>query len=272
MRPRLGLALLLLALSGCLRCSPRALAPVNPEVFVERTVQVDGESYRYRVYLPLHYQRYRRWEPLRRWPVILFLHGSGERGDDNQRQTQAGIGPALAKYRERYRCLVVLPQSRAGEGWAGAMERQALAALEQTIAELRGDRERVYLTGVSLGGSGVWYMAARYPHRFAAVAPMAAEVVPTGGDQAPADLAQLLDGPDPYLSLARALGPAPVWAFHGADDKEVPVAETQRMVTALQALKHPVRYTEYFGMGHDCWDTAYADPAFVQWLFAQRLR
>jgi len=111
-RPRLGLALLLLAVSGCLRCSPRVLAPVNPEIFVERTVQVDGESYRYRVYLPLHYQSYRRWEPLRRWPVILFLHGSGERGDDNQRQTQVGIGPALTKYRERYRQMGQLKDSR----------------------------------------------------------------------------------------------------------------------------------------------------------------
>lgn len=268
-RTRLGLGLLVVVVSGCLRCSPRTLAPVDPNVFVERSVQVDGETYRYRVYLPLHY---RALQHLRHWPVILFLHGSGERGDDNQRQTQVGIGPALTRYRERYRCLVVLPQSRAGRDWEGAMERQALAALEQTVAELRGDRERIYLTGVSLGGSGVWYMAARHPHRFAAVAPMAAEVVPTGGDQAPADLARLLEGPDPYLSLARALGPAPVWAFHGAADPEVPVTESRRMVTALQALQHPVRYTEYPETGHDCWDTAYADPNFVQWLFAQRLR
>jgi predicted peptidase len=265
-RTRLTAALVLLAASGCLRCAPQALKKVDTNLFLERQVQMDGESYRYRVYLPLHY---RRW---RSWPVVLFLHGSGERGDDNQQQTKVGIGPSLEKYRDRYRCIVVLPQARAGKDWDGAMERQALAALEQAIHEFHGDPRRVYLTGVSLGGSGAWYMAARYPKRFAAVVPIAAEVVPTGGDQAPADLKKLLDGPDPYLSLARSLGPAPVWAFHGADDDEVPVAESRRMVTALQAVKHPVRYTEYPEMGHDAWDAAYADPGLVRWLFAQRLR
>jgi predicted peptidase len=271
-RTRAGLGLLLLAVSGCLRCAPQALTKVDPETFVERTVKVDGVDYRYRVFLPLHYERWRRLRGLRRLPVVLFLHGSGERGDDNLQQTKVGIGPALVKYRERYRCLVVLPQCRAGRSWDGAMERQALAALERTVAEFHGDPRRVYLTGVSLGGSGTWYLDARYPHRFAAVAPIAAEVVPTGGDQAPADLKKLLDGPDPYLALARSLGPAPVWAFHGADDDQVPVAETRRMVTALKALQHPVRYTEYPEIGHDSWDAAYADPTFVQWMFAQRLR
>jgi predicted peptidase len=267
-RTRLALGLLLLVASGCLRCVPRGLPRVNPNHFVDRQVTVDGETYHFRVYVPLHY----RQRPWRHWPVVLFLHGSGERGDDNLRQTQTGIGPALEKYRDRYRCLVVLPQARSGKDWDGPMERLALAALDQTLEQFHGDPRRVYLTGVSLGGSGTWYMAARYPGRFAAVVPIAAEVVPTGGDKAPEDLKKLLDGPDPYLSLARALGPAPVWAFHGADDNEVPVAETRRMVTALQAVKHPVRYTEYPGTGHDSWDTAYADPELTQWMLAQRLR
>jgi predicted peptidase len=265
-RTRLVAVFALVVVSGCLRCAPGVLKKVDTEVFLDRLVTVDGSDYHYRVFLPLHYKHWRRW------PVVLFLHGSGERGDDNLQQTKVGIGPALEKYRERYRCLVVLPQARAGKDWDGAMERQALAALEQTVKEFHGDPRRVYLTGVSLGGSGVWYMAARYPHRFAALAPIAAEVVPTGGDKAPADLKKALDGPDPYMTLAEALGPAPVWAFHGADDNEVPVAETRRMVTALKALKHPVRYTEYPEMGHDAWDAAYADPTLVQWLFAQRLR
>lgn len=265
-RTRIALGLALLVASGCLRCVPQALTKVDTEHFVQREVRVDNEMYRFRVYVPLHYQRWRHW------PVVLFLHGSGERGDDNLQQTKVGIGPSLKKYRERYRCLVVLPQARAGKDWDGAMERQALAALDQTVLQFHGDPRRVYVTGVSLGGSGAWYMAARYPHRFAAVVPIAAEVVPTGGDQAPADLRKLLDGPDPYLSLARSLGPAPVWAFHGADDDQVPVAESRRMVTALKAVKHPVRYTEYPEMGHDAWDAAYADPSLVQWLFAQRLR
>jgi predicted peptidase len=266
-RTRLALGLALLAASGCLRCAPGALNKINTDHFVERQVTVDGETYHFRVYLPRHYGRLPR-----HWPVVLFLHGSGERGDDNLKQTRVGIGPALEEHRDRYPCLVVLPQARAGKDWDGPMERVALAALDQTVEELHGDPRRIYLTGVSLGGSGTWYMAARYPHRFAAIVPIAAEVVPTGGDQAPADLKKLLDGPNPYLSLARALGPAPVWAFHGADDNEVPVAETRRMVTALQSVKHPVRYTEYPEMGHASWDAAYADPDLVRWMLSQRLR
>ncbi|HTQ80176.1 MAG TPA: PHB depolymerase family esterase [Thermoanaerobaculia bacterium] len=256
----------LLVASGCLRCAPEILKKVDTEVFLDRTAQADDEEFHYRLYLPLHYHHWRSW------PVILFLHGSGERGDDNLQQTKVGLGPALEKFRERYRCLVVLPQARAGEDWNGAMERRALAALDRTLAEFHGDPHRVYLTGVSLGGSGAWYMAVRYPRRFAAVVPVCGEVVPTGGDRAPADLRKYVDGPDPYMALARALGPAPVWVFHGSEDDQVPVAESRRMVTALKALKHPVRYTEFPELGHNSWDAAYADPSLTRWLFAQRLR
>jgi predicted peptidase len=268
-RGRVSAALALLAASGCLGCAPPVPTRVDPGLFLERAVAVDGETYRYRVYLPLGY---RGEQKERLWPVLLYLHGSGERGDDNLRQIEGGIGPALARFRRRYRCLVVLPQCRVGQDWIGAMERQAIAALERTVADFHGDPQRIYLTGISLGGAGTWYLAAHHPHRFAALVPIAAEVVPTGGDQAPADLAPLLASSDPYRALARALGPAPVWAFHGAADDEVPVTESRRMVAALKDLKHPVRYTEYPALGHDAWDTAYADASLVRWLFAQRRR
>jgi predicted peptidase len=255
-------ALLLLAVAGGSRCTEQP-------VFVERALATRGAAFRYRVYLPAHHKR------LRKWPVIVFLHGSGERGDDNLRQLATGLGPALQQHPERFQALVLLVQCPNGQEWYGENEANVFAALQKTIAEFHGDRTRVYLTGISMGGAGVWYMA-RHRNVFAAVVPVCGEVVRQRGDPFPTplpdDLRQLLDATDPYLALARAIGRAPVWAFHGRRDEVIPVTESRRMTAALKHAGGNVRYTEYPDEGHGCWDEAYGDPELWRWMFRKKLR
>jgi predicted peptidase len=240
-----------------------------PPRTLERKVVVNGHTFKYRVWLPSHYTK------LRRWPVILFLHGSGERGDDNLRQLSLGLGPALERYGDRYKAVVVFPQCRFGEEWYGEEEQQALAALEQSIREFRGDRRRIYLTGASMGGAGVWYMA-RHRKLFAALVPVCGEVARQRDDPFPSDpppdIARIVGAKDPYATLAQAMGKQPVWVWHGADDEVVPVSESRRMVAALERTGDLVHYTEVKGVGHDVWDVAYGNADLARWLMAQRLR
>lgn len=241
-------------------CSPQSK-------FLERKVTIEGRSYRYRVFLPPHYTK------LRRWPVILFLHGSGERGDDNLRQLTIGLPALLARDPARYRAVVVVPQCSLGHEWYGEMETQALAALDASIKEFRGDRRRVYLTGISMGGAGVWFLA-RHRERWAAIVPVSSEVVRQSDDpfpiEPPPDIAKLLHAADPYAAVAAAVGSTPTWIFHGADDNVISVEQSRRMDQALRAVHGNVRYTEYDGVGHNSWDRAYAEPLLPKWLLAQR--
>jgi predicted peptidase len=115
---------------------------------------------------------------------------------------------------------------------------------------------------------------ARHRSRWAAVVPVCGEVVRQADDPfpiaLPPDLAQLLHTPNPYGALAAAIGPTPVWLFHGADDNVISPDQSRRMYAALVAHHGDVRYTEYDGVGHDVWDRAYGEPALPKWLFAQR--
>jgi len=245
-----------------------AFATCTPQSrFLERKVIVDGRVYRYRVWLPPRYTK------LRRWPVILFLHGSGERGDDNLRSLTMGLPALLAHDPSRYRAVVVIPQCALNREWYGEMETQALAALDASVKEFRGDRRRIYLTGISMGGAGAWYFA-RHRGRWAAVVPVCGEVVRQKDDPFPLDpppeIAQLLGTRDPYDALARAIGKTPVWIFHGADDPVIPADQSRRMFIALRAHHGNARYTEYPGVGHDAWDRAYGERELPRWLLTQR--
>ncbi|HYS52684.1 MAG TPA: PHB depolymerase family esterase [Thermoanaerobaculia bacterium] len=237
--------------------------------FLERSVSLGDHQYRYRVWLPPHYTK------VHHWPVILFLHGSNERGDDNERQLALGLAPALEHFGDRYKAVVIFPQCGFGQEWYGDMESQVMAALESSIREFHGDRRRVYLTGISMGGTGAWYMA-RHRRRFAAVVPICGEVARDPADpfpvELPPDIARIVGAPDPYSALAQAIGTTPVWAFHGTRDDEVPVRESRNMVEALRRGGGTVTYTEYPGIGHDAWDLAYADAGMARWLLQQRMR
>ncbi len=231
--------------------------------FLSRSVTRDGKTYRYQVYLP------RDWTPDRAWPVILFLHGAGERGDDGLIQTEVGLGSAIRRHVDRFPAVVVMPQCRRAIWWPDPeMEAQALAALDQSMQEFRGEPSRVYLTGLSMGGYGTWSLAARRPGKFAAIAPVCGGIRRPAG--VPADAAAENPGVDPYAEAARKIGSTPVWVFHGSADVLVPVTESRKMVEALKAAGGNVRYSEYEGVGHNSWDRAYRDPEFPVWLLGER--
>ncbi len=228
--------------------------------FLDRTVTIAGAAYSYQVYVP------RAYDPDSAWPVILFLHGAGERGADGLIQTEVGLGPAIRRYPERYPAIVVFPQAPAESLWQGVPAQMAMAALEQTIQEYNTAARRLYLTGLSMGGHGSWYLSYHYPNRFAAVVPICGWV--TG---APFFEPVLPGVPQPRTVLARRLGATRVWVFHGESDEVVPVVESSAMFDALQAAGGRVRYTELPGIGHNSWDAAYGSPSFATWLLEQRL-
>lgn len=250
--------LAVLALSGC----------TSGGQFLERETYFGTHVYRYRVWLPHHYTK------LHQWPVILYLHGSGEQGSDNLQQISEGLGPALERFGERYKAIVVFPQCDSDQEWYGETESMTMAELEDTMREFRGDRRRIYLTGISLGGAGVWYMA-RHNRKFAAIVPVAGEVARTPDDPFPSDpppdIARIVEAPDPYAALAEKIGSTPVWAFHGAKDPVIAVSESRSMIAALRKMGNNARYTEYPNGGHEIWDAAYADEAMVRWMLEQKL-
>jgi predicted esterase len=249
--------LLLIAIAAC--------GP--PGQFVERQVGATGAPYRFRVWLPPHYT------PMRSWPVILFLHGSGERGEDNLRQLTVGLPKVLEAWPWRYPAVVVLPQCPLGEEWVGPIERQALAALDAAILEFHGDRRRLCVTGISMGGSGAWYLA-RHPHRFAAVLPVSGEIVAEASDPFPnpsPEVEKILQSRDPFATLAKRIGATPVWVFHGSDDTVIAVEQSRRMVAALHSAGGSVRYDELRGAGHVIWDDVYSSRRVAKWLLAQKL-
>lgn len=232
--------------------------------FLDRSVEVNGQTHFYQVYVP------RDYAPKRVWPVILFLHGSGESGANGITQTQVGLPGAIRKNPERFPAIVVMPQSSPSRQWIDPAEQAvALATLDAAMKEFETDSGRVYLTGLSKGGYGTWHLAAREPGRFAAIAPIC------GGVEFSQRLLERLgktaaDFPtnaDVAAKLGRGL---PIWVFHGGADPTVPPEASRGIVEALKAIRSNVRYTEYEGVGHNSWDKAYGDPAFAEWLFAQK--
>jgi predicted peptidase len=241
-----------------------AAAAQTPETgFLDRAVTVAGHEYPYQVYVP------RDYDAGARWPVILFLHGAGERGEDGVFQTAVGLGDAIRRDAARWRAIVVLPQSPRDSLWTGRPAEAAMAALDRTLAELSADPDRVYLTGLSMGGNGTWYLAYRHPERFAAVVPICGWVAADVGLPARAAVVPAEDG-EPFAALARRLKDVPVWIFHGEVDPVVPVEESRKAAAALEAVGGDVRYTEFLGVDHFSWDPAYRSVEFGTWLFAQR--
>ncbi len=212
--------------------------------FIQRTALRGALTIPYAVYLPPGHAT------TRAWPLILFLHGAGESGHDGVAPTKVGIGPALRKFPDRYPAIVILPQCPAGSHWYGHVAELALHAADDVTREYNGDGDRLYLTGISMGGFGSFWLASEHSDRLAAVVPVCG-----GGD----------------ASMAGVLADLPMWVFHGGADNVVPVEHSQRMVEAIRAAGgRNVRYTEYPRVGHNSWDSAYAEQEMTAWLFEQR--
>jgi len=243
------------------------VSSASDSVFEERKIKSRGVTYRYNIVRP------RGWTKKKKWPVVLFLHGAGERGDDNVAQTDVGIGPAIEKELDRLPAVFVLPQCPKTRLWNEAeMQAMALKALSDSVKEFNGDTSRLYLTGLSMGGYGTWAIAKEHPKKFAALAVICGGVTRPRGLALPASMKDPAMPADPYLAVAEKIGSTPVWVFHGSADPAVPVTESRKMVEALKSVKGDVRYTEYEGVSHNSWDRAYAEPDFFTWLLSKRLK
>ena len=186
----------------------------------------------------------------KRWPMILFLHGAGERGSDIWKVAVHGP-PKNVRTHPDFPFIVVSPQCPEDQIWS----REALLKLlDETTAKYAVDTNRIYLTGLSMGGYGTWELGLTYPNRFAAIVPIC------GGGET---ISVLLPGLDQGPAL-KTLG---VWAFHGGKDPVVPLEESQRMVDALKtAGAQDVKLTVYPEAGHDSWTETYNNPELYQWL------
>lgn len=232
--------------------------------FLSRSLTIGRAEYRYVVYVP------RDYDSSRTWPVILFLHGSGERGTDGWRQTIHGVANTIRFEPARVPAIVVFPQAPPETRWLDEPADAAMLALDRTIAEFHGDESRVYITGLSMGGYGTLHLAMAHPNRFAAAVVVCGGLLPhpstTAVRQSP-----LTTGGDPYAITASKLRNLPIWFFHGTDDTVIPVDESRHLVEELhRAGAADVHYTEYPGVGHGAWDHAYGEAAMWTWLFSQR--
>jgi predicted peptidase len=244
-------ALLLSLLLGAVTSTT---APADSQSgLLTRTVTVGDKSYTYQVYVPSSLRGRQNV------PVILFLHGIGQRGEGGFVPASGAAGAFARQYLERVPAVVLLPQCGRGHYWHDAeMERMVMAELEQTAREFGADEKRLYLTGVSMGGFGAWHMAAAHPMKFAAVVSICGGSPLTSGDR--------------FTPIARKVGSTPVWVFHGSDDAVVPVTESRQMVEALKHVEgNRVRYSEYKGVGHSVWLNALAERDLLPWLLAQHL-
>ena len=202
----------------------------------------------YLLYLPPDFERQQAW------PMILFLHGSGERAATSKRSKQEGL-PEMIEHlgRNSPSSKCVSPQCPEGDAWTWRLESLS-ALIDEAIARYKVDPDRIYLTGLSMGGFGTWALATYTPDRFAAIIPIC------GGGE---------------LTSVRRLKNLPVWAFHGAKDPIVPIARTQELVDALTkahgTVAHgTVKFTIYPEAQHDSWTATYDNPEIYKWLLEQK--
>ena len=195
----------------------------------------------YLLFLPQGYGR----DLEKMWPLILFLHGAGERGDRLELVKKHGP-PNLVEQQADFPFIVVSPQCPAGLWWPEKLDDLG-ALLDEVEARYAVDSRRIYLTGLSMGGYGTWSLAQDQPERFAAIVPICG-----GGSRA----------------LARRLKDLPVWVFHGAKDKTVPLEESEKMVAAIKRAGGSPRLTIYPDAGHDSWTETYDNPELYEWLLS----
>lgn len=233
--------------------SARAQAPTDIYLGMEGHILDAGD-----LQLPYRLARPAGYDATKKYPLVIFLHGSGESGTDNKLQIQKNIGVptggsvfTLPANQAKYPSFFVAPQapSPSKEGWEGTRGQAVLkliTALEQQFSSI--DTRRLYITGLSMGGYGTWALIQDNPKLFACAVPMSG-----GGD------------PTKAVNIAAL----PIWDFHGTIDPTVPVKESRDMIAALQAAGGHPKYTEYPNGQHAIWDQAYTEPELLPWMFGQ---
>jgi len=207
----------------------------------QKEMQDEKSKLKYLLYLPPGYEK--ASEPL---PLIVFLHGRGETGDDLKKVKIHGP-PKVVEKKKDFPFIVVSPQAPQPR-WRPA---EVIALIDGVCDKYKVDKDRIYLTGLSMGGFGTWATAAVYPDRFAAIAPICG-----GGDP----------------RTAEKLKGLPIWVFHGAKDSAVPPARSEAMVKALKEAGHEVKYTLYPDAGHDSWTVTYDNPELYKWFLEHKRR
>jgi predicted peptidase len=221
----------------------KAGARQSPHSFkaeIRRTVNAQ-----YLLYLPTRYA-----ESKQPWPLMLFLHGAGERGDDLEKVKIHGPPKLIAREGREFPFVIVSPQCPEDGWWSSETQIETLdALLDHIVRRYRIDQNRIYVTGLSMGGFGTWSLATKYPHRFAAISPICG-----GGD--PRDVARISH--------------LPVWVFHGAKDNVVALDRSQEMVDALQKAGSDVKFKIYPEGGHDSWTKTYNNPELYEWFLKHK--
>jgi len=262
------------ALAACL-VAASSIRPTEAEELTDLRAQTQKRVYKdaqgktllYRLLVPKGYDATDAAAAKRKYPLILFLHGAGERGGDNERQLLHPdvLNFATAKYAAANPAFLVAPQCPAGQKWVDVnwwqkphhktpekpaeSMRLTLELMDALAEEFPIDPDRVYVTGLSMGGYGTFDALVRRPGYWAAAVPLCG-----GADDARAkDFAQV-----------------PIWVFHGSKDGAVPVERSRSAVEALKTAGGSPKYTEYEGAGHGIWKRAYAEPELAEWLFRQK--
>ncbi len=219
----------------------------------------DGEKLKYRLLKPADF------DPDKKYPLVVFLHGAGERGDDNAAQLVHCMAAfCTAEHRQQYPCYVLAPQCPNKQKWADVdwssdkpdfpkkISRSldlTMQVVDEMLADAAVDKNRVYIAGLSMGGYGTWDALARRPELFAAAIPIC------GGGS---------------VETVAAFKDIPLWCFHGGADNVVNVEMSRKMIAALKAAGGEPRYTEYPGVGHNSWTQTFASEETFQWLFGQK--
>ena len=211
----------------------------HPQVFQKKITKT--LTCKYLLFLPEDYGK-----KTGGWPLIMFLHGAGERGSDIEKVKIHGLPKIVAKQKD-FPFIVVSPQCPQEKWWPDEVE-LLINLLDDIVNKYDVDKKRIYLTGLSMGGYGTWHLACVYPDRFAAIAP-------------------ICGGGEPLL--AARLKNIPVWAFHGAKDPVVPVKNSQEMVNAVKSCGGNAKLTVYPKAQHDSWTRTYDNKKLYEWFLKQ---
>lgn len=222
-----------------------AIASAAETGFVEKVYKnADGHESKYVVFIPHDYKGDKPY------PVILFLHGSGETKGGSKMPVEVGLGTAIKEREKSFPFITIIPQSEK-RTWNASSDdgKRALAMLDAVMKEYKCDENRLILSGLSMGGYGTWSIATAHPAKWAAI-------VPVCGGGSPSEAAKIKD--------------IPCWCFHGDKDTAVKVEKSREMIAALKNAGAEPKYTEYPGVGHNSWDKAYATNELYEWLLKQK--